>query len=76
MKPFVQLIHTNEKKFKVTMALICNPSYLRGKDKESHGSRPVKAKSSQDPISNNGGTEWHMPLFESKRNKIKIAKWR
>jgi hypothetical protein len=31
----------------------CNPSYSGGRDGEDHGLRPVRAKSSQDPISTN-----------------------
>jgi hypothetical protein len=31
----------------------CNPSYLGGRDKEDHGSKPAWVKSLQDPISTN-----------------------
>jgi hypothetical protein len=32
---------------------LCKPVYLRGRDREDRGLRPVKAESSQDPISIN-----------------------
>jgi hypothetical protein len=32
------------------VAHACNPSYLEGRDQEDHGSKPARAKSSQDPI--------------------------
>jgi hypothetical protein len=32
------------------MAHACNPSYSGGRDQEDHGSKPVWANSSQDPI--------------------------
>jgi hypothetical protein len=31
----------------------CNPSYSRGRDQEDHGSKPVQANRSWDPISKN-----------------------
>jgi hypothetical protein len=40
-----------------------NPSYSRGRDWEDHDSRPVWAKSSQDPISTNKSwVWWHTPV--------------
>jgi hypothetical protein len=36
------------------VAHICNPNYSGGRDQEDHGSRTVRAKSLQDPISTNG----------------------
>jgi hypothetical protein len=35
----------------VPLAQSCNPSYLGGRDQEDHGSKPVQANSSWDPIS-------------------------
>jgi hypothetical protein len=36
-----------------TVAHTCNSSYLGGRDREDHGSRPTQAKSLQDSISTN-----------------------
>jgi hypothetical protein len=33
------------------VAHACNPSYSRGRNQEDHGSKPVQANSSGDPIS-------------------------
>jgi hypothetical protein len=35
------------------VAHTCNPHYSGGRIQEDHGSRPVQAKSSQDPFSTN-----------------------
>jgi hypothetical protein len=35
------------------MAYTCNPSYSRGRDQEDHGSKPVQANGSPDPILKN-----------------------
>jgi hypothetical protein len=33
------------------VAHACNPTYSGGRDQEDHGSKPVQASSSQDPVS-------------------------
>jgi hypothetical protein len=50
------------------VAQACNPSYLGGRDQEDHSLRSAQVKkekkrSSQDPISTNGWTQWYTPII-------------
>jgi hypothetical protein len=38
------------------VAYACNPSYLRGRDQEDHGSKPIPANSMEVPISKTSNT--------------------
>jgi hypothetical protein len=48
-----------------------NPSYLGGRDWQDHGLRPVRAKSSQDPISTDSQGWWRVPVNSATVGSVK-----
>jgi hypothetical protein len=49
------------------MVHACNPSYLRGRDQENHGSKPAWQKSSQDSISTKSSVWWCTTIIPTTR---------
>jgi hypothetical protein len=50
----------------MSLAHICKPSYLGGRDQEDHGSRPTLVKKFTRPhLNRNGWAWWHKPIISA-----------